>query len=340
MPTTSIQFYFEGDDYFKAVAEAISGAQKSVDVEIYYLADDALGMEFASLLAATAKKGICVRLIYDAFGCRNTSGEFLEDLKKEGIQIKEYNSLFSPDSHFRRRNHRKMVIVDGAIGFIGGFNYSVDYSARHKGKEAWRDTGCRIVDEKLVLVLSFIFHHSWQGRVEKAREFIRHRGRRPLLTGGAPHFILANYGRGKSLIREEYLSAIARSRKRVWITTPYFVPDRGIRSALRRAARRGIDVRLLVPGITDIPVVSWAAESTYASLFAAGVKIYEYQGRVMHAKCAVADDDWFTVGTANLDQMSFFSNLEVNLFGQDSDKTQILSSQFENDLQSAKRIDP
>ena len=337
-----IHFYFEGDDYFNAIGEAILSAQKSVDVEIYNLASDSVGINLADLLVKKAKEGLRIRLIYDAMGSRDTSQDMIFDLSQGGIQIKKFNSVLAQGGHFSRRNHRKMVVVDGKTGFIGGFNFTAEYSRKYSGNTAWRDTGVRMTEPSLVYRLIFLFHQTWQGRLIRARDFIKSGRRHRLLTNTAgPFFILANYGwRQKSLIREEYLSAIARAKKRVWLTTPYFVPDRGIRSALRRAARRGVDVRILVPGICDVPIVQWAAESTYVALMKAKVDIYEYQERVLHAKCAIVDDNWFTVGTANLDHLSFFKNLEVNLFGKTAEETQILAEQFQKDLQSAKRMDP
>lgn len=337
----NIQFYFEGDDYFRAIHEAILAARKSVDVEIYYLASDPVGRGLVDRLILKAKEGVSVRLIYDAIGCRNTSTDLMDRLKAGGVQIKKYNAILppGPGKKFFRRDHRKMVVVDEKIGFIGGFNFAAEYSRASSGEKAWRDTGVRLTDSSLVLRLAFLFNHSWKARLLKARDLIKNRRKRFFLTSG-PFYILANYGwRQKSLIREEYLSAIARAKKRVYLTTPYFVPDRGIRSALKRAAKRGIDVRLLVPGICDLPVVAWAAQSTYASFLKAGVQIYEYQNRVLHAKSAIVDDHWFTVGTANLDEMSFFSNLEVNLFGKDAVHTLILADQFQKDLLASKLLE-
>ena len=153
----SIYFYFEGDEFFAGVREAVATATKSVHVEIYTLASDPVGKGLAELLVKKAKEGVEIKLIYDAIGCRNTSGDLFDFLESGGVEIKKYNSILPPGRHFRRRDHRKMVIVDGMIGFIGGFNFAAEYSRAISGIKVWRDTGIRMTDDKLVLTLSFLF---------------------------------------------------------------------------------------------------------------------------------------------------------------------------------------
>ncbi len=335
-----MKFYFEGDNFFEELRAAIRIARESVDIELYYLASDAVGGDFAELLVRKAAEGIRVRMIYDAVGCRGTDSGLFDQMAHAGISLKAFNPWFPPSDHIGRRNHRKFFVIDRQRAFLGGFNLAGEYSAKVSGNRAWRDSGALLDDPRLVGKLDTLFEDSWQGRIHRAKDFIRRREKRPDWTEN-PRQIIPNHGwLRKSLIREEYLSAIIRARRSISITNPYFIPDHGIRASLRRAARRGIKVRLLTAGISDVPFARWAGQATYAALMRAGVRIFEYQGRVLHAKSAVVDENWYTVGTSNIDHLSFFRNLEVNLFGRDEGSARILEAQFDKDLQSSREILP
>lgn len=331
-------FYFEGDDYFQAIRETLVKATASIEIELYYFASDNIGSAFADLLMQKAAEKVKVRLIYDAVGCRETHVDFLQKLEESGVEIKAYHPFLPFGRNYARRDHRKMILVDGEIAFLGGFNLSDEYSEFISGKTAWRDTGVQIKDHELVMALEDLFQDSWRGRILKVSDFIRKRPKRPNWSLASAH-VVPNYGwQHKSLIRQEYLSAIVHAKKKVWLTNPYFIPDRGIRRALRRAAKRGLDVRLLTAGVTDVHIVRWAGHATYASLLRAGVRIFEYQERFLHAKTAVVDDDWYTVGTSNLDHLSFFRNLEINLVGREHTYAHALSEQFQKDLERSLEV--
>lgn len=338
-------FYFEGDDYFRDLRAAIAGARSSVDIEMYYFADDAVGRPFADLLVAKAHEGVGVRLVYDAVGCRGTSDKFFLRLDHAGVALKVHHPLsafFKLKGRFVRRNHRKYVIIDGKTAFLGGFNIAAEYSAAVSGVKAWRDTGVRVEAPSLISQFQDLFRYAWRKRTELALSYIQRyfqtRRGRGLWQMGAR--VLANYGwRRKNLIHRAYLTAIREARYRVWITNSYFIPDRRFRRTLRRAARRGVDVRILTAGVSDVAIARWAGHAIYARLLKFGVRIFEYQNRVLHAKSAVVDADWYTVGTSNLDPLSLFKNLEVNLFATDAAETQVLAGQFEKDLATSVEID-
>lgn len=328
------RFYFEGDDYFSGLRQAMESARSSIDIELYYLASDDIGRGFVDLLKRRKQEGVRVRVIYDSVGCRGTQEALFDEMIHAGIAMRHFNPWFPPSEHVGKRDHRKIFVIDGKIAFLGGFNLSNQFS----GIDAWRDTGVRLEDQDLVETLAALFDDNWLGRFHRARDFIRRRVRRAEWGPGLRQ-IIANHGwRRKSLIREEYLSAIIRAKESIDITNPYFIPDHGIRSALRRAARRGVCVRLLTAGLSDVPIARWAGQATYASLLRSGVRIFEYQPRVLHAKSAVVDGIWYTVGTSNIDHLSFFRNLEVNLFGRDPESAILLRNQFEEDLRSAAEI--
>lgn len=333
-----ISIFFEGDDFFKTLRETIGSAQATIDIELYYLANDDIGSGIAQLLIKKAAEGVRIRLLYDDFGCRGTSPEIFRELIGAGIAIRAYNPWLPMGEHVGRRDHRKTFLIDGRIALLGGFNLAAEYSRQCAGEKAWRDSGVRIEHPNCTDQLRGLFEETWKGRRHTFREFIRRRRKRPDWQK-APFHIVSNHGlRRMSPIRNEYLSAFVHAKKRILITNAYFVPDRGIRRALKKAARRGVDVRLLAAGKTDVRMARWAGQATYGTFLRAGVRIFEYEARVLHAKTAVVDDDWLTVGTANIDHLSFFTNLEVNLFGRDPASARTLADRFEEDLKFSREI--
>lgn len=332
-----LHFFFEGDDYYTSLEAAIRAATISIKIEIYIFKSDQTGWRIADLLLQKIKQGVSVWLLYDAVGCRGTDAKLFQTLKTAGAHVARYNPLFPPTPYLHRRNHRKMVVVDGAIAFLGGFNFGDEYSCARTERHAWRDTGIKIEDVGTAMELARLFRRNWFLRHFRLLGALPIRRIRPLKL--MRYRILTNEGwLRRNFIRQEYLFAIARARLRIWITNSYFVPDRVIRRALKRAARRGVDVRILVPGQSDMPFVQWAARASYGLLLKAGVKIFEYQNRVLHAKSGLIDDDWFTVGTSNLDAQSLLYNLEVNLFGQEATPNSNLAEQFKIDLQTSHEI--
>lgn len=332
------KFFFEGDDFFTALREGVDQARQSIDIEVYYFASDAVGWDLAERLTRKAQEGVCVRVIYDAIGCRNTEAGFLEGLEGRGIQMKKYNPLIPLGTHFGRRDHRKIFVIDQKIALLGGYNLAAEYSAEFVGKKAWRDSGVLIEDSELVAEIRGLFEESWQGRIRRLKDFIRNPPPRPAWLTRDCH-VVSNHGlRRKSPIREEYLAAIIRSKQSIDVTNPYFIPDRGIRRALRKAARRGVRVRLLTTGPTDVPIARLAGHANYARFLKAGVRIFEYRDRILHAKSAVIDEAWYTVGTSNLDPLSLFKNLEINVVGRNVEAASLIRQQFEKDLETSHEI--
>ncbi len=336
-----LTFFFEGDDFFAALQDSIRKAHVSIDIEFYYFASDEIGASFAKLLTQKVAEGVEVRLIYDALGCLRTDASFFAELEQQGIAVKPFHPLFPISEHLGRRDHRKLMVVDGEVGFVGGFNLSSEYSARFRGPEAWRDTGLGIWEDVSVQRLKRLFQENWEGLWYLAKMDVVELWRgelRPDWQQSKFHMIPNHGWRRKSLIRQEYLAAIIHAKRCIHLTNPYFIPDRGIRRALRRAAQRGVEVALLTAGVTDVRIARWAGQATYARLLGAGVRLFEYQGRFLHAKSATVDGEWFTVGTSNIDHISFFRNLEVNLFGRDGEAVGVLDGQFVKDLTSSREI--
>ncbi len=325
----ALKFYFEPTDYYAALHEAIASAERSISLEMYIFASDAVGMAFAEQLARKAQAGVQVRVLYDSIGSQGSSDELWSLLEENGVQVQEYNPTFPWPRHLRRRNHRKVLVVDGRIGFLGGFNLmDVD----------WRDTGVGFEDPGLVAELARQFEISWNHEYRQLRGMARRKFLRAPWKDGGWHLIPTFGMRRLSLIRQEYVSAILHAKESIDITACYFVPDLGLIRVLRKAAKRGLRVRILTAGICDVGVAQCASRAGYATLLKAGVRIFEYLPRVLHAKTAVMDGRWFTVGTSNLDHLSFFQNLELNLFGTDVEAARQLEERFETDLSESTEI--
>lgn len=331
----AIEFFFEGDHFFKKLHEKILLAQKNIDIEIYIFADDDVGQALAELLKNKARAGVQVRILYDAIGSRDTGNYFFESLKEAGCHVKAFHPLFEWGVEFSRRNHRKFVVLDDSEAFLGGYNFANEYSEKYFGKNSWRDTGVYIDQAEVVKELALLFKNTWSGLwKEFAGSLSFSRGHRKKLYRILPNFGLRRF----NLIRQEYISAIIHAKKNIWLSQSYFVPDFGLIRALKKAARRGVEVKIITAGVSDIPFVKRCSQGTYQPLLSAGARIFEYQERMMHAKTGVVDHQWWTVGTANMDHLSLFRNLEVNLVSVETQGAAMLTLQFEKDLLSSKEI--
>ncbi len=330
------ELFFNGDAYFNSIRRAISSARTSIDIEIYIWASDQVGRSFADLLKVKVREGLRVRILYDSVGCRDTDPLFLTDLRESGCETKEFHPLLQLGPEWTRRNHRKFVLIDRKTAFLGGFNFSDEYSETYFGKKFWRDTGVSTQEAKVVEDLQLLFDATWKGSWREFGLILVERWKRRL---DQAYQVIPNFGfRRLSFIRREYIAAMKRAQKSIYLTQSYFVPDFGVIRVLKKAARRGVDVRIVTAGESDVPFVRWCSQGTYQTLLSAGVRIYEYQDRMMHAKTGMVDDAWWTVGTANMDHLSFFRNLEVNLFSSDADQARILRTQFFKDLESCREI--
>ncbi|HCU25431.1 MAG TPA: hypothetical protein DF383_10475 [Deltaproteobacteria bacterium] len=325
----NLEFFFEGPTYYAALDAAIQSAKRSIDLEMYIFAGDAVGRRIAVSLAKQAYAGVKVRVLYDSIGSQWTDTGLWSLLEENGVELQEYNPTFPWPKNLRRRNHRKVLVVDGQVGFLGGFNLM---------DVPWRDSGVRCGHPEVLADLTQLFELAWERRNLRLRKMARRHARR--WRPGSPGIhAVPSYGlRRFSRIRQHYLAAIQLARRRIWITNPYFVPDLGLLRALRRAARKGVEVKILTAGLTDVRVARWASHAVYSRLLKSGVRIFEYQPQVLHAKHMVVDEAWFTLGTSNLDHLSFFQNLEVNLFGTDRSAAAVLAEQFEKDVVESLEI--
>ena len=365
-----IELLIDGPATHTAQLAAIAAAQHHVHLEIYILTDDNVGRSYRDVLIERAQAGVIVRLIYDGLGGIGTGYPYLNDLRRAGVQIHEYNAinpLKNPQLwRLNRRNHRKILVVDGQVAFTGGINITDEYAeasapAEPGSEPGWRDTHVRITGPA-VADFQRLFFGSWQdakgGIDPDARYWPAHPAQggnlvRVVTNSGADFFQVLT-DRGEALVRElrgrrakrrhgiyeTYLAAIEAADQRVWISQSYFAPNKAFVKALKRAAARGVDVRLLLPGKSDVALLLHASRRYYAELLDAGIGLYEFDGAMMHAKTAVIDGVWSTVGSSNLDFRSFVHNDEANAVVIGSEFGAQMEVMFADDLASARAIDP
>lgn len=343
-----VELLVDGDATYASLAEAIEHAEHHVFAEYYLLRRGETADWLRDLLVRAARRGVCVRLLIDGYGSFWISHRWLRPLREAGAEVVFFlPARLLPLQPMNLRNHRKIVVVDGKIGFTGGINIGDEY--RGIGGP-WRDTHLRI-EGPAVLPLALVFAQDWHfaarshipdAEIDRARGLASPAAReRP---GDATVAIIRSgpdlRGPERETVHRVLFSAITSARDRVFITTPYFIPDRSILVALQTAALRGVDVRLLFPSKSNHPFVFQAGRSFYEDLLAAGVAIYEYGPGMIHAKTMVVDGAVALVGSANMDLRSFRLNFEVHAVLVEPSLAARLEHCFEVDLAVSKRIDP
>ena len=326
-----LQRFIEGDELYAAMLADIRTARRSVRLETYIYAADEIGHAFAQALVERAGAGCDVRLRIDALGSYDTMDAALATgLRQGGVQLewcRRWN--WRRPFEFHRRNHRKLLIVDGHCCYLGGFNLHRQCSMRAFGDTRWRDTHVRIGGT--------LVDHAIAAFDEYDRLPLRRTSWRDLRS--ADGYLVPNLGLARRFLLHRLLRRLFRgAQQRIWLTTPYFVPPGSIQRALVHAARRGVDVRVLVPRRSDVIMAQWASRAAYARLLAGGVRIYEYLPRMLHAKTALIDAQWSMVGTANLDYRSLFINDELVLLSAQPALNAGLVEDFETDLAQSEEI--
>ena len=312
----------DGPATFAAMFAAMRAARHHIHIETFILDDDRIGGQLADILIERRQAGVEVRLVYDSIGALKTAEKYFDRLRRYGVQVYEHHPLDPLDViriwRLNNRHHRKIAIVDGRVGFTGGLNISGVYTSSSSGAvrsltQGWRDTHVK-VDGPAVAQLQRLFVELW-ARIHETPPLEGSEYFPPLEEQGAQLIRLADSKAGDAEvdIYKLYLAVIDRARERIWITQGYFSPDRRILDALIRAARRSVDVRLLLPGLTDSWVTVNSSRAHYSELLTAGVRIFERRDALQHAKTAVVDTIWSTVGSANLDYRSFLHANEANL---------------------------
>lgn len=336
----AIQILKNGGEIYPEMLESIEKARETIHLEIYIFRSDQTGRRFAEALARKAKEGIAVKVIYDSLGSMTSSRELFLSMEKAGVEIFEYHPIapWNPGWRLRKRDHRKILVVDGRIGFAGGINIGNEYADSADGGEGWRDTHIKL-EGPGVRELQQIFLSTWI-KNKKAKS-LPHPSYYPDLepAGALPVSLVASQGwKGKNQIKQAYLTGIRQARERICITNSYFVPPPSVLRELKMAAQRGVQISILVPKKSDVQLIDYASRALYAKLLRWGVRIFEWEGSILHAKTAVIDGSWSTVGSYNMDQLSFSYNLEVNVVVKGEAFGKKMEAMFWEDLKSSREV--
>jgi cardiolipin synthase len=336
--------FSDGSQYFTSLLQDIAAAVTSIDLETYIFDLDLVGRRVVDQLLAAGRRGVRVRLMLDGAGSSDWNSSATEQLRQADVQVRIFRPLpwnirqwegvpphlpwLTKFQHLlaimSRRNHRKICLIDGCLAWVGSFNISKYHLPKAQGGEGWRDTAVRMegfnLDE-----LQHAFDSAWFDDPAKVSRRIF----------SISHFRLNHIRRRK--LRRDLLNRISRCQFRLWITNAYFVPDASFLRYLKKAARQGIDVRILLPGTSDIFFIPWASAAYYQNLLKSGVRIFEYTQSVLHAKIMIIDD-WITVGSSNLDYRSLFQNLEVDIVLNLPSSKDAIREQFLDDLGRSQEI--
>jgi cardiolipin synthase len=316
-----------------------SAATRHICIEFYIVRNDQIGTLFAEALIDAAQRGVPVFLMYDYLGCIETPGSYFRQMEDAGVTCLPFNrpSFRRGLAWFDRRNHRKFAVIDGTRAFLGGMNIGDEYAGFGDSISRWRDVGLRL-EGAAVGQLQKLFVDLWASEAGTSPVKIAS----PLHTAPAGNADVMVVSGGPhhnaSFIRSSFRMAIAGAATSVRIVTPYFVPGPRIVRSLLRAAKRGVQIQLLLPAVTDVPLVKIAGRAYLSSLLKAGIEIYERQGTILHAKVMLIDSCWATVGSANFDLRSFHRNYEVNVVIDSPEFGRQIDEMFTEDLAHSRRI--
>ena len=336
----SVEIYPDGEKLFPIMFEDLRRAKKHIHLEYFAFANDELGNELSDILIKKAEEGVDVKLIVDDVGSWKFRFKLGKKLSKLGVKCYYFNKARLPffNSRFNYRNHRKITVIDGTIGFLGGLNIGDKYTGRDKYFGYWRDTHMRMeggsVQGLQTVFLTDLYFVSNEYCFEKKYypDIIKEHKKLPM------QIVTSGPDSSWESIMQIYFTAITNARESIYMTSPYLILPDGLTMALVTAALSGIDVRIILPGKPDHLIVFWGSKSFYQELIEAGVKIYEYHNGFIHAKTMVIDEEICSIGTANMDIRSFLQNFEINGIIYDHDTTVSMKKQFEEDMSKSKLI--
>lgn len=338
-----VSLLIDGHNTYAAIFKAIENATDSINMETYEIDDDAVGRRIADLLVKKQRAGVQVNLIYDAIGCIATPAAFFDRLRQAGVQVLRVNSFKAHADFITHADHRKLLVVDGKLVITGGINITQVYTSApfrsdgHKPPVPWRDTDVEI-EGPAAADFQKLFVAMWQKQkgppLPQARYFPKlesHGGALVRAIGSTP-------GESNRDTYVSYVCALLFAEHSIHLTNAYFIPDDRTLDALTRAARNGVDVKIIVPSITDSALAKNAMRHTYSELLKAGVKIYERKKALLHAKTAVIDGVWSTVGSTNFDFLSLSTNYEINAVILSPEFAARMEEAFNNDLAESTEI--
>lgn len=344
----------DGPATMRAMMNAIRNARDHINLETYIYEADDVGRALGELLMQKSRAGVVVNLIYDSVGSREAPREFFDRLRSAGVAVLEYHPVnpleAGPDWDINQRDHRKILVVDGRTAFTGGVNISEVYGKsslirsrrsqpppKDVKQAAWRDTHMQI-DGPAVAEFQKLFLDTWQRKTGAAARTASYFPAIKAEGSALVRAIGSTPDKADHAVYKTYISALAHADQYAHLTTAYFVPDQHIVQALTDAARRGVDVRIIFPSFTDFSPLLYASRSYYDALLAAGVKVYERKSAMLHAKTAVIDGVWSTIGSTNLDMRSFLHNDEINAVILSIDFAERMEALFQHDMRESVEI--
>lgn len=335
-----VEILTNGEATYSAMIDAMETASNHIHFQFFIIRNDKIGNLMKEILIRKAKEGVKVRVIYDSVGCWRLGKSYIRELKEAGAEVKPFFPVVFPilSRELNYRNHRKIIVVDGRVGFVGGLNIGDEYLGANKQLGFWRDTHLKVLGES-VYSLQDIFLSDWHfltgQTLEEFEVFPR------LGDCGSTTMQIAASGPDSDwqALLQAYFTMIATAEDRIWITTPYLVPEESIKMGLKIAALSGVDVRIIIPSKPDHFFVYWASRDNIQELLEAGVKIYCYNKGFIHSKIILVDGIGASVGTANLDIRSLEINFEVNAFIYDRQVVRRLESDFYTDLLESTELE-
>jgi cardiolipin synthase len=336
-----VELLTEAGRAFEEMLASIEAAERMVWLEMYWFASDQIGRRFFEALAGAARRGVDVKVVVDAFGSFATEQACFDALRSSGASVEKYNPLqpFARRAQLMkltRRNHRKLLICDWQVAFVGGLNIADQWLPHDLGGEGWRDD-VALVRGPVVQRLGESFVTSWREVTSRGL---------PVASEGFPAvgdidvavIDQADYAKRRGVL-SAYLWRLSQAREQISISNAYFVPNRRIRAALVAALRRGVSVSIMLPGISDVPLIRHASRAVWGRLLRHGARIFEWQPTVLHSKTAIIDRRWVTIGSFNLDYASVRNNRELNLSFDDPGFAELVTAAFERDLTQCVEVD-
>jgi len=337
----SVTVLKNGVQIFPSMLAAIKAAKKTINLEFYIYWDGEIGRTFAEAIAERARAGVQVKVILDAVGSSGMSRSLIDFMARNGVDLEWYHPLrWYTLSRLNHRTHRKLLIVDGEVGFSGGVGIADNWLGDADSKEHWRETVIR-VEGPVVTQMQFAFMDNW---VKSRGELLTGLDYFPQIKPLGDHItqvIKSSPSEGISTVKLLYIISIVAAERSIYINNAYFVPDPDTIRALEGAVRRGVDVRVVIPGDnTDVPIARQAGRLHYELLLRRGIRIFEYQPTMMHAKTMVVDGIWTTIGSSNFDDRSFRLNDEVNVNVYDEAIAKQMETMFFEDVARSTEITP
>lgn len=338
-PGNEVQMFIRGEDKFDSLINDIRSARKFVHVQYFIFRNDTLGRRMRDELVAAARRGIEVRLLYDDMGCFTVGRKFFREMQQQGVELRAYMRIFQirPAWRINYRNHRKIVVIDGNVGYIGGMNVADRYVNGDRDL-SWRDTHIRI-EGPAVHGLQMSFAVDWCYESKNLLSDEKYFPKLSPFGEKGVQIVMSGPTGGWDTIAMMCEKIVSMAHDYVYIQTPYFLPTDSLVYALQVAALSGVDVRVMIPSRTDWVVMRWGSFSYISQMLSAGVKVYLYQPGMLHAKTIVADDELVSIGSANFDFRSFEHNFETNALVYGNDLALQVKDDFMNDMQHCTLID-